>query len=295
MITRIAPFAAFCIAAACGGGGVPVDSAPPTTDGGIQGETGTGGQTANPFADQFTADPGRTDVIGYQVGTTTDTNETTLVATRGQFTNASGALRLSDGSFLFSAPNGFDTLGRATDGQGSELSLLGSNGFDHVSAYRGVFVNNGVPNAITIGVYGRETASADITTTGTATLVGVAQATTLIEGNDRALRDGTATLTVDFAKGSADLVVNDFSPSLNQRLDDIRVLGMDVQGARFGGGTVEYRLDGALVDPLGANEIANVAGVLAGPVDGNGIPDEAAGVFLGNGDDGFISGSFLVD
>lgn len=226
-----------------------------------------------------------------------------------QLQQTNGAERLSDGAIIvadelqtFSGSAGYDAAGTMFGDVGRLAILTPDHGtYDTAKMYSGAVANTstGLFYSVLQGVYGAESTASAISNTGTAVYTGDAIGRVYSEGVTNPstyLTNGVSTLNVDFAGGTADLVMDSFRYSTSYRgFDKVNVNGMAISGNRFEGGTVQLLSNGVAVDAMGANTETAATGVFLGAVNGAGVPDEVGGQVYMRGADHAYVGTFIAD
>lgn len=234
------------------------------------------------------------------LGGTAIANNSAIVTTSGTVQHDTGATTISDGTYTFVDPDGFDQNGVMTDGVATlktdQTSFSGTH--EYVLLYDVTYPSGGHT-----GVGGIVTQANDVPTGGTASYSGEAVAAYGDSTSSTSLDGGTAQVAVDFGAGQVDLTMTSFSasdgttgaPVANPALDTIAVTGMNINGNAFSGGTISTTLGGTPVDVVGHNSTSLAAGNFFGFDAANNIPDEVGGVLLQQGDTGILAGAFVAD
>lgn len=239
-------------------------------------------------------------------------SETVRVA--GTLNHATGALTLQDDKYTFTDPDGIDANGVAEDGAGARFEAFDTASYEYVTAYTGQYTSGGTTYDVD-GVVGIMTEAADMPNTGRATYTGIASAGVNDYTQDSygtgnrafALQNGVSTVNADFAAGTVDVTMNNFTAreftgipgnefvdaSATTPVDTIRVTGMTIAGNSFTGGTLVTERNGAAVNITGPNTITQSAGGFFGQ--SGGIPDEVAGGVTSEGNNGSIYAGYIAD
>ncbi len=219
------------------------------------------------------------DLTAHAVRTATDTGETSQITQSGHFNHANQSATIAAAAVTLSDIDGYEYVRIYT-----QSAAQSGNGFE---------VNRGI-----LGI----TANAnDVPTSGMAQYVGAADAV-LVQLTPGAgsydLTQGTATITADFAAASVAVSLTDFTVTeLTETgaivpIDSINIDAMTISETGFSGGVLRLENAGSEIDILGANGSLKASGSFYGEATGP-APDEMGGAFLGQGDDGTLSGTFV--
>lgn len=242
--------------------------------------------------------------VAILINTSTQTSQS--VDLTGTFANKTGALVLENGTYEFRA----DTSGAASDtyvdgAKTGTLTVLNADSIRTDGSAHMVdmfYVQDGVSyNAL--GIVGVSTAAADIPSTGTASFTGrvAGSAVTTAQGVD--IVDGSSKIDVNFGTtGTVNVTLDSFTFQDQSTgvigsgpFDKIVITGMTLQNAGFADGAVQVSKSGADVDLTGANTTTASDGGFFGYDIDTGQPDAAGGILLLQGDDGYLTTTYLGD
>lgn len=238
------------------------------------------------------------------------TNTTTGVVTTssgsGSFTPSSGSITVAQNGETFTDTNGPNSSGVYEDSDGSTFvatTNLNTSGYDYLDIGNLNYTSGGMTYDVAV-VYGVETAVNDMpdnSDSATATYNGSAVATAIAaSGDSYGLSDGSSTVSVSFAGGgdvdvtlTGFTVVDALGAATTAPFDTIHIDNMTISGNEFSGGDITTTNGGTLVVFAGsfANDDAQGAFFAQDGI----IPDEVGGVFISDGSNGFISGTFIGD
>lgn len=226
-----------------------------------------------------------------------------IVTTSGTTTHNTGNTTITDGTHSLTDADGFNGGSTLTDGTSTitkDTSDI-SGTYEYVTIYDQTYTAGGV-RYDSVGVGGVITSAADVPTTGAATYTGDAfgLVVTATQGFD--LKNGTSTVSADFAAGTADATMAGFTATdqatgntATAPIDTISATRMAISGNRFSGGTVITMNGGATVNITGANTRTTAQGAFFGYDASASGPDEVGGLVLQRGDDGIVAGGFIAD
>ena len=236
----------------------------------------------------------------------TSTKATQSVDLTGTFANKTGALVLENGTYEFRA----DTSGAASDtyvdgAKTGTLTVLNADSIRTDGSAHMVdmfYVQDGVSyNAL--GIVGVSTAAADIPSTGTASFTGrvAGSAVTTAQGVD--IVDGSSKIDVNFGTtGTVNVTLDSFTFQDQSTgvigsgpFDKIVITGMTLQNAGFADGAILISKSGSTVNLTGTNTTAASVGEFFGYDLDTGHPEAAGGILLLQGDDGYLTTTYLGD
>ena len=234
-------------------------------------------------------------------GTAAKGNATTGIVTlspvSGSLTHNTGRLEINDGTYVLVDADGVDANGVATDGT-SILTSGSSQGFSgtyaYVVPYEQKYVSNGDSYTVP-GFYGIGTTSADMNAT-TAQVVynGEARGVVGTSASSNVLTNGNSIIVANFGTDKVDVTMSGFA-SNSSPIDTISVVGIDLNGNRFTGGTFSTSKNGTAVNVTGANTTSSANGNFFGVNSAGTLPDEVAGIAVSQGDSGLVVGAFISD
>lgn len=153
-----------------------------------------------------------------------------------------------------------------------------------------------------LSAYGFETKTADLSTTGSATYAGDAEAYVVFNkdpvNNYHSLENGKSKVAVDFGEGIVNATLNGFTVSgvnpANHNYE-IELTDMKIQGNGFGGGEFVITDNGSDLD-LGQNPTGTSWGHFYGYDNDKNTPDEVGGIFAVSGANGTsVQAGFVAD
>ncbi len=232
-------------------------------------------------------------------------SSTSIVAMSGSLTHNTKRTELNDGTYVFVDADGPNATHRLADAAGVTGSIYLNTQFQYVSnfsTYRPLAAGESVFNS---GYVGMVTASTDIPSAGGAAYRGESFLSYIPNtGSGISYRNGTSAITVDFATGTADIVLGNYdyftrgpgsTPLATAPFDEIVGVGIVLNGARLSGGTWQTLDSGATVSVVGTNQTALSSGAFYGYDTRISAPDEVAGVLLLGGTSAVVTGSFVAD
>ncbi|MEE9454404.1 MAG: transferrin-binding protein-like solute binding protein [Paracoccaceae bacterium] len=222
-----------------------------------------------------------------------------LVSTAGELVHNTGrtTINVNEGAHIIVDPDGVDENGQITDGTATiNVDSMSSN-YDYARVY---FIQYGPNEFFATAVGGIVTHEDHMPTAGTGTYTGEAEARIrYISGNDPRrvfLENGTSRVDVDFASGSVDVTMNNFTSDEPSPIDTILIYDMTLSGNAFAGGTIITTNQGEEINVTGDNSVAFAGGNFFGYDDAISGPDEVAGVFDDRGDNYLkVKGHFMAD
>jgi hypothetical protein len=225
-----------------------------------------------------------------------------VVGVSGTLTHNTGNTTVTDGTYNMVDANGFDANGDLTDGTTTINGGNNTNPYEYVTPFNHQYTIQG-NTFIVLGVMGAQTGASDVPTTGSATYNGGLQATYAPRSGTGGVNlSGDSTVSVDFAAGSVDVQLDNFTAltigtgqSATAPADSIRINGMQISGNGFSGGTFSAQSNGQNANILGTGVTTNAQGTFFGYNATDLAPDEVGGSFLSNGSTAGISGIFIAD
>jgi len=241
----------------------------------------------------------------------------------GTLNHTTGATTLTDTVYSVSDPNGPDANGvmtdssstfafahyQSTDTSGTKTDRFPYASYRYVTAYDGQY--NTAGGVLATGVYGVQTVAADIPTTGTARYSGqtsgsYTDASALSATSYYDLLNGSSDITADFAKGTAQVVLNNFSfvdlstgaAVMFPSFDEVRLIDMNIASNKLTGGMIAFYKQGTLQTQariIGSSPVANTGGTFFGYDPTIGAPDEVGGIVSMSGTAGKLDLVFLAD
>ncbi len=256
---------------ACGGGGGGNNTNP---------ASGSGADAApslKAFSDTTSTTPSH--LTGHALRTATATGATSQTSQAGQFNHATQAATMDGGA----------------------VTLSDIDGYEYVKVYTQSASQSGSGFDVNRGILGITAMASDIPSSGTAHYIGAADAV-LVQLTPGAgsydLTQGTANIAADFGAARVDVTLTDFTASeltftgATVPIDTIHIDAMAISETGFSGGALRLENNGSEIDILGANGGLTASGSFYGAATGP-APDEIGGAFLGQGDDGTLSGTFV--
>lgn len=214
----------------------------------------------------------------------------------GTITHATGAIELSDGTYLFIDTDGPDpqtmSYSDAENAMITKLSLLDTSAYDYLIAGRQSYTDES-KSFYNVVITGVATHSADMPKSGQATYVGGATASGFNASSAYELTDGTSNIVAVFAtNGGVTATLNGFATSTNMApIDTIILKNMTITGNSYSGSSIVTELGGQPVDVTGGGT-STVKGTFFGYT-ASGQPAETGGVFISTGSSGQLTGAFL--
>lgn len=271
--------------AGCGGSGGPVQESPPV------GEYATLSSNASI----------RSVLIGNALRQGGEAQENMLVSISGSMRHASGRIAVTDGQISLIDNDGFDGDGLILDSESYLLIDRGLGDHEYSLAYQQSYEWNG-ETYDSVGVIGIGTLPEDIPVSGTAQYTGPATGLIIVSEGAYDLLNGTSNFEVDFSTSEIGLELTNFEGRdhftggpVALPIDLIRVSGITIEQNTWGGGGISTFQGATSIDLVGSNPTSNTGGAFFGFEGSNGQPAEVGGVFVLEGEDGFVTGSFIAE
>lgn len=292
------PFMAATLIAGCGGGGGN-DANP------LSGNNIAGTPTSSTATSTSPATPQRIPIISALRGSAILSN-----GTNGQFsvrpitgtsTDTTRAISLSDGIYTLTDSDGFDTLGRLTNGASVLIPVITSHTYDYVTVYNQSYTAGG-SSYDAFGLFGLAANAANMPRSGSATYRGEARAVVITADHGLDLQGGQSTITANFGTNRISAVMTNFAAvdqlsgtAAPPPIDTISATNMIMSGNTFSGGAITTTMGGAPINLTGSNTSSATQGAFFGNSSAAPLPDEVGGVFLQQGDAGMVLGGFWGD
>ena len=224
----------------------------------------------------------------------------------GAFGNKDGQLVLNNGTYEFIANtagvSGDTYVNAAKTGTLTVLSADKIRTAEYAQMVDVFYVKDGT-SYNTMGIMGVPTVAADMPSTGTVSFTGDIRGAAVTPAQGVDILDGTSKIDVNFGTdGSVNVTLDNFKfqdqstgAGGSGPFDKILITEMTLDDYGFANGTVQVLKSGSNVDLTGENTTTASDGGFFGYDTETGNPDAAGGILLLQGDNGFLTTTYLGD